>query len=108
MKMHIVVIVFLLATTSTMAQNIADTVISDYHTKSTDAWKKASEVPTQENWIEALKYAFVYREFSAVNKADEGDLKKLDDYVEQARDKILEKRDGGPVRVERVSPPVTE
>jgi hypothetical protein len=89
MKIYIIFIAFLLAATSVGAQDIDDEVIAQYRDKSKNAWDKAQKTQTRENWLEAVKYAFVYRELSAINKADEADLDELDKFVTKAQDKVL-------------------
>lgn len=90
MRIYITLIAFLLAATSVMAQDIDDAVIAQYRDKSKNAWDKAQKTQTRENWLEAVKYAFVYRELSAINKADEADLDELDKFVKKAQDKVLD------------------
>lgn len=94
MKIYIIFISLLLATTSVMAQDISDAVIAQYRDKSKDAWDKAQKTQTRENWLEAVKYAFVYRELSAINKADEADLNELDKFVKKAEIKFWTRKNG--------------
>jgi hypothetical protein len=99
MKIYIIFIAFLLAATSVMAQDINDVVIAQYRDKSKNAWDKAQKTQTRENWLEAVKYAFVYRELSAINKADEADLDELDKFVKRAQDKVLDGKKWEPVEI---------
>jgi hypothetical protein len=90
MKIYIIFIAFLLAATSVIAQDINDAVIAQYRDKSKNAWDKAQKTQIRVNWLEAVKYAFIYRELSAINKADEADLDELDKFVKEAQDKVLD------------------
>jgi hypothetical protein len=99
MKIYIIFISLLLAATSVSAQDINDAVIAQYRDKSKDAWDKAQKTQTRENWLEAVKYAFVYRELSAINKADEADLNELDKFVKKAQDKVLYEKKWEPVEI---------
>ncbi|SHL16859.1 hypothetical protein SAMN05216428_101314 [Nitrosospira sp. Nsp11] len=99
MKIYIIFIALLLAATSVMAQDINDAVIAQYRDKSKNAWDKAQKTQTRENWLEAVKYAFVYRELSAINKADEADLNELDKFVKKAQDKVLDEKKWEPVEI---------
>jgi hypothetical protein len=99
MKIYIIFISLLLAATSVTAQDINDAVIAQYRDKSKDAWDKAQKTETRENWLEAVKYAFVYRELSAINKADEADLNELDKFVKKAQDKVLDEKKWEPVEI---------
>lgn len=90
MKIYIVFIAYLLTITGALAQDIPDSVVAQYHDKSKVAFSKAENDSTRDNWLEALKYLFVYRELSTINKADESALKKIDEFIKKAENKAFE------------------
>jgi hypothetical protein len=67
------------------------TSVKNFYSKSQEAAKKAQKNPTLENLIEAFKYLSVYRELSAINKAEKSKLETLDKSIKEVQNKILER-----------------
>lgn len=54
----------------------------------TKYWAKGREAFNKEQWIEAIKYFFVYRELSALSNATEEQLFEVDGYIKAAEENV--------------------
>ncbi|SCX62749.1 hypothetical protein [Nitrosospira sp. Nsp1] len=63
------------------AVEITDKVLTEYYKKGKIAFDK-------EQWIDAIKYFFVYRELSVIGKATQAELSEIDSYIKTAEEKL--------------------